>query len=71
MQSAVRTHSDSGFSESETNFSSSPDSPYETPPPLSAAVYLSLSAGVSSASPSSLSVEEIMLKNVTLHTMHH
>ncbi len=62
MQSAVRTHSDSGFSESETNFSSSPDSTYETPPPLSAAGDLSLSAGISAGAssecPSSLSVEE-------------
>ncbi len=41
---------------------SSPDSPYETPQPLSAAGDLSLSAGfsdgVSSASPSAASAEE-------------
>ncbi len=59
MQSAVRTHSDSGFSETETNFFSSPDSPYETSQPLSAAEDLSLSAGfsagASSASPSAAS----------------
>ncbi len=43
----------------ETNFSSSPDSPYETPPPLSTAEDLSLSAGfsagTSSVSPSAAS----------------
>ena len=47
------------WTETETNFSSSPDSPYETPQSLSAAEDLSLSAGfsagASSASPSAAS----------------
>ncbi len=77
MQSAVRTHSDSGFSESELRLRQTSlllqTHLMRLPPPLSAAGDLSLSAGfsagTSSASPLSLSVEEIMLRHFTLHTI--